>query len=81
MPKDQSSHETAQQVATHNRVESALRDERALFASVLENLPLGVGVYDSDGNLVMTADVWWFMDHYESYCKANGIPINPELYL
>jgi hypothetical protein len=29
----------------------------------------------------MTADVWWFMDHYESYCKANGIPLNPELYL
>ena len=37
--------------------------------------------YDPDGNMVMTADVWWFMDHYESYCKANGIPINPELYL
>jgi hypothetical protein len=29
----------------------------------------------------MTADVWWFMDHYESYCRANDIPINPELYL
>ena len=37
--------------------------------------------YDSDGNFVMTADVWWFMDHYESYCKANGIAINKELYL
>ena len=37
--------------------------------------------YDSDANLVMTADVWWFMDHYESHCKAHGIPINPELYL
>ncbi len=29
----------------------------------------------------MTADVWWFMVHCESYCKANGIPLNPELYL
>ncbi len=37
--------------------------------------------YDPQGNLVMTADVWWFMDHYESYCKANGIALNPELYL
>jgi 2,4'-dihydroxyacetophenone dioxygenase len=37
--------------------------------------------YDSDGNMVMTADVWWFMDHYESYCRANDIPINPQLYL
>ena len=37
--------------------------------------------YDSDGNFVMTADVWWFMDHYETYCKESGLPINPELYL
>jgi hypothetical protein len=29
----------------------------------------------------MTADVWWFMDHSESCCKANGIPSNPELCL
>jgi len=25
--------------------------------------------------------VWWFMDHYESYCKANNLPINPQLYI
>jgi 2,4'-dihydroxyacetophenone dioxygenase len=25
--------------------------------------------------------VWWFMDHYETHCKAHGIPINPKLYL
>jgi 2,4'-dihydroxyacetophenone dioxygenase len=25
--------------------------------------------------------VWWFMEHYENHCKANGIPINPKLYL
>jgi hypothetical protein len=37
--------------------------------------------YDENGQFVMTADVWWFMDHYESYCKANGIPINPQLYI
>lgn len=37
--------------------------------------------YDENGEFVMTADVWWFMDHYESYCKENNIPINPELYI
>jgi hypothetical protein len=37
--------------------------------------------YDADGNFIMTADVWWFMDHYESYCKEHGIPLNPQLYL
>lgn len=37
--------------------------------------------YDENGNFVMTADVWWFMDHYESYCREHGIPINPQLYI
>lgn len=37
--------------------------------------------YDSDANFVMTADVWWFMDHYESHCREHGIPINPKLYI
>ena len=38
-------------------------------------------MYNEHGELVMTVDVWWFMDHYESYCNANGIPINQQLYL
>jgi hypothetical protein len=29
----------------------------------------------------MTADVWWYMNHYETYCKEHGIPINPQLYI
>lgn len=37
--------------------------------------------YDEDANFVETTDVWWFMNHYESHCKANGIPINPQLYI
>lgn len=37
--------------------------------------------YDGDGQFVETTDVWWFIDHYESYCRANGIAINPKLYL
>jgi 2,4'-dihydroxyacetophenone dioxygenase len=37
--------------------------------------------YNEAAEFVFTADVWWFIDHYESYCKANGIPINEKLYL
>jgi 2,4'-dihydroxyacetophenone dioxygenase len=40
-----------------------------------------IDFYDENANFVETADVWWFMNHYESYCKANGIPINPQLYI
>lgn len=41
-----------QESSTGERVERALRSERRLLASVLENLPLGVGVYDGDGALI-----------------------------
>ena len=37
--------------------------------------------YDENGVFVETADVWWFMNHYEAYCRENGIAINPKLYL
>ena len=37
--------------------------------------------YDENANFVETTDVWWFMNHYESHCKANGLPINPQLYI
>ncbi|MEY4722054.1 MAG: hypothetical protein RIQ46_1779 [Pseudomonadota bacterium] len=37
--------------------------------------------YDDKGQFAVTADVWWFIDHYESYCREQGIPINPKLYL
>ncbi|MEI9852127.1 MAG: 2,4'-dihydroxyacetophenone dioxygenase family protein [Sphingomonas sp.] len=37
--------------------------------------------YDENGVLVETLDVWWFMNHYESYCKENSLPINKQLYL
>ena len=37
--------------------------------------------YDEHGQFAMTADVWWFIDHYETYCRENGIPINEKLYL
>jgi 2,4'-dihydroxyacetophenone dioxygenase len=37
--------------------------------------------YDDQGRFVDTTDVWWFMNHYETYCRENGIPINEKLYL
>ena len=37
--------------------------------------------YDEHGTFIETLDVWWFINHYESYCRAQGIPINKQLYL
>jgi 2,4'-dihydroxyacetophenone dioxygenase len=37
--------------------------------------------YDDKGGYVDTTDVWWFINHYETYCRENNIPINPKLYL
>jgi 2,4'-dihydroxyacetophenone dioxygenase len=37
--------------------------------------------YDDNGNFVETLDVWWFINHYESYCRQHGIPINKQLYI
>ena len=30
--------------------------------------------YDDNGNFVETVDVWWFINHYESYCREQGHP-------
>ena len=32
--------------------------------------------YDNQAKLIETVDVWWMMNHYESYCKEQGIAIN-----
>ncbi|MGB6450261.1 MAG: 2,4'-dihydroxyacetophenone dioxygenase family protein [Steroidobacteraceae bacterium] len=37
--------------------------------------------YDDKGNFVETLDVWWYINHYETYCREHGIPINKQLYL
>jgi 2,4'-dihydroxyacetophenone dioxygenase len=37
--------------------------------------------YDENGNFAETLDVWWFINHYETYCREHGIPINEQLYL
>ncbi len=40
-----------------------------------------IDFYDEHAQFVQTVDVFWFIDHYESYCKEHGIPINPQLYI
>ena len=37
--------------------------------------------YDDKGTLVETVDVWWFINHYESYCREHGMPTNKQLYI
>jgi 2,4'-dihydroxyacetophenone dioxygenase len=37
--------------------------------------------YDDQGNFVETLDVWWFINHYETYCRENGLEINRQIYL
>lgn len=36
---------------------------------------------DDNDHLLETLDVFWFIDHYTSYCKQNGIPINKKLFV
>ena len=45
-----------------------LRDQRALLASVLETLPLGVGIYDPDGNLIHSNE------RMRGYAGLNRLP-------
>ncbi|MCK2041628.1 2,4'-dihydroxyacetophenone dioxygenase family protein [Chromohalobacter sp. TMW 2.2308] len=40
-----------------------------------------IDFYDENAQFVQTADVWWFINHYETYCRENDIPINPQLYI
>jgi len=39
-------------ISARKQTERALRDQQTLLASLLDSLPLGVGVYDRDGQLV-----------------------------
>ena len=40
-----------------------------------------IDFYDDAGNYDSTADVWWFINHYETYCREHGLTPNPKLYL
>ena len=37
--------------------------------------------FDEQGNFVESLDVWWYINHYETYCREHDIPINKQLYL
>jgi hypothetical protein len=37
--------------------------------------------FDDKGVHINTLDVFWFIDHYVSHCKANGLKINEEMFL
>jgi len=37
--------------------------------------------FDDDDNLVETLDVFWFINHYVSYCRERGIPLNKKLWV
>jgi len=36
---------------------------------------------DENDGLLETLDVFWFVDHYLSYCRENGIPRNEKLFV
>jgi 2,4'-dihydroxyacetophenone dioxygenase len=36
---------------------------------------------DDNDNLLETLDVFWFVDHYVSYCRANGLELNKKLWV
>lgn len=40
-----------------------------------------IDFFDETGKFVETLDVWWFINHYETYCREHGIALNPQLYL
>jgi|GEM_PF-166360 len=37
--------------------------------------------YDSDGKHIETLDVWWFINHYQTYCEENNIAMNMDLFI
>lgn len=40
-----------------------------------------IDFFDEQGSFVESLDVWWYITHYETYCRAHDIPINKQLYL
>jgi 2,4'-dihydroxyacetophenone dioxygenase len=36
---------------------------------------------DEQDRVMETVDVFWFINHYETYCQEQGIPIDERLYL
>jgi hypothetical protein len=39
-----------------------------------------IKAFDDNDNLIETLDVFLFINHYVSYCRDHGIPINKKLW-
>ena len=37
--------------------------------------------YDDDDTLLETLDVFWFINHYVSYCREHGLKLNQKLWV
>jgi hypothetical protein len=37
--------------------------------------------FDENGGFIETLDIWWYINHYESYCREHGLAVNEQLYL
>ena len=37
--------------------------------------------YDDNDKLLQTLDVFWFIDHYLSYCRERGLKINQKMFV
>jgi 2,4'-dihydroxyacetophenone dioxygenase len=37
--------------------------------------------FDDNDNLLETLDVFWFVDHYLTYCREQGLKINQKLFV
>jgi 2,4'-dihydroxyacetophenone dioxygenase len=40
-----------------------------------------IDFFDDDGKFAETVDVFWFINHYVSHCRDQGLPLNPALFL
>ena len=40
-----------------------------------------IDFFDDNAEPVETLDVFWFINHYVSYCKAQGIPVDNKLFV
>jgi 2,4'-dihydroxyacetophenone dioxygenase len=40
-----------------------------------------IEMFDDDYNVIERMDVFWFIDHYVSYCREHGLEINKKLWI
>lgn len=50
-------------------------------ATMFGMLEGAIDLYDDQGTLIVTADVWYWMNHYETFCRQLGLAPNEALYV